>query len=100
MMSKSARFLPLRWLLAVLLSLLWTTVGGAAALAERGDFGHSRIAANNSDHVILGLRANGLEQTAEQIGTRHLLNDANWLWYRGSVWRASRSPVATTRPRS
>ena len=32
-------FHPLRWVLAVLMSLLWATMGSAAALADRGEFG-------------------------------------------------------------
>lgn len=37
----------LRWVLALMLSLLWATMGSAAALEEPGDFGHSSLAANN-----------------------------------------------------
>jgi hypothetical protein len=41
-------FPPLQRLLVLLLSLLWATMGSAAALAECGDFGHSSIAANSA----------------------------------------------------
>lgn len=37
----------LRWLAVLLLSLLWATVGSAAALAERDDFSHSALAAKS-----------------------------------------------------
>jgi hypothetical protein len=40
-------FHPLRRLLVLLLSLFWATMGSAAALAERSDFDHCAIAANN-----------------------------------------------------
>ncbi len=45
MRRRAASFLPLRWLAIVLLSLLWTTIGNAATMAERGDFGHIVLAA-------------------------------------------------------
>jgi hypothetical protein len=31
-----------------------------------------------TDHIVLGLRAFGLEKQAAAIGGRHLLNDADW----------------------
>ena len=49
MMEPVASFLRLRRLLVLLLSLLGATMGGATALAERGDFGHSSFAAKNLD---------------------------------------------------
>ncbi len=30
------------------------------------------------DHIILGIEAEGLKQTATQIGARHLMGDSNW----------------------
>jgi hypothetical protein len=45
MIGQTARFLWLRWVLAVLLSLLWTTTGGAVAVAECSDSNQSLIAA-------------------------------------------------------
>jgi hypothetical protein len=41
-------FRLLRCILVVLLSLLWTTTGGATALAVRGDFDHPVIAAKTT----------------------------------------------------
>ena len=38
----------LRWLLAFIVSLTWATMGSAAALVERGDFGHSSLAAKTT----------------------------------------------------
>jgi hypothetical protein len=52
MTSNAARFLCLRWLAVVLLSLLWATMGSAAALVERGDFGHSLIAAKTTKEGV------------------------------------------------
>lgn len=49
-------FPPLRWLAVLLLSLLWTTMGGASALVERGDFGRSLIAANRVTTPVGELR--------------------------------------------
>ncbi len=48
MIGKTARFLWLRWLAALLLGLLWATMGNSAASAERGDFGHSSLAAKTT----------------------------------------------------
>ena len=45
MMEPVASFLRLRRLLVLLLSLVGATMGGATALAELGDFGHSSFAA-------------------------------------------------------
>ncbi len=42
----------LRWVLALLLSLLFATTGSVAAFAERGDFGHSSLAANNAGAYV------------------------------------------------
>jgi hypothetical protein len=46
MMVQTASFLRLRWLAVLLLSLLWNTMGSAAAVAERSEFGHACLAAN------------------------------------------------------
>lgn len=51
MIPQAANLQRLRLLLALLLSLMWATMSSATALAERGDFGHSSLAANS------GLRA-------------------------------------------
>jgi hypothetical protein len=48
MKGKPSDFQALRWLSVVFLSLLWTTMGSAAALAERRDFGHSTLAAKTT----------------------------------------------------
>lgn len=45
-------FHPLRWLVVFLLSLLWATMGSAAASAERGDFGCSSLAANTAPPTV------------------------------------------------
>ncbi len=42
----------LRWLAVLLLSLLWATVGSAAALAERDDFSHSALAAKTGGGAV------------------------------------------------
>jgi uncharacterized lipoprotein (TIGR02269 family) len=44
MIGKTSSILLLRWLLLLLLSLLWATMGNASALAERGDFGQCTLA--------------------------------------------------------
>jgi hypothetical protein len=44
-------FHPLRWLAVLLLSLLWATMGMAAAVAERGDFGCFFLAAKTETAV-------------------------------------------------
>ena len=48
MIAQRANFLRLRWLAVVLLSLLWATMGSAAALAKRSDFGHWALAARTT----------------------------------------------------
>ncbi|NJM37870.1 MAG: hypothetical protein HC845_08460 [Akkermansiaceae bacterium] len=45
-MGRARGFHLLRWLLVLLISLTWVTMGNAAALAERSDFGGSSLAAN------------------------------------------------------
>jgi Pput_2613-like deaminase len=54
-------FRPIRWLLIFLLSLLWTMMGSSIALAERGEFGHSLIAAKTTGW-------------GEQAGAPHVAN--------------------------
>jgi hypothetical protein len=51
MMVQTASFKRLRWLASVLFGLLWATLGCAATLAERGDFGHATLAAKSVDFV-------------------------------------------------
>jgi hypothetical protein len=41
--------LRLRWLAALLLSLLWVTMGNAVTLAEHGDFGSCALAAGRGE---------------------------------------------------
>ncbi len=43
---------PLRWVLTLLIGLLLATIGGAASLAERSDFGHSSLAANSGGNLV------------------------------------------------
>jgi hypothetical protein len=45
MMGKTSIVHPLRWLIVLMMSLLWATVGSADALAERGDLEHCGIVA-------------------------------------------------------
>jgi hypothetical protein len=45
MIGETAILLRLRWLVVVLFGLLWTTIDGAASLAERDHFGPSSFAA-------------------------------------------------------
>ncbi len=52
MIGRAARFYWLRWMLAFLLSPLWTAMGRTAALAGRGDFGHGALAAKNADEFV------------------------------------------------
>jgi len=52
MIDQVTRYLRLRWVVLLLLSLLWATMGGAVALPERGNFGRCGFAANK-----LGYRA-------------------------------------------
>jgi hypothetical protein len=52
MIGETAILLRLRWLVVVLFGLLWTTIGGAASLAERDHFGPSSFAANRGFGAI------------------------------------------------
>jgi hypothetical protein len=45
MMERATSFLRLRWAHMLLLSLIWATMGSAAAVAERGHFDRASIAA-------------------------------------------------------
>ena len=45
MMRQVSTFLRLRWLLVLLFSLTWVTIGKATTLAERSDFWQSSNAA-------------------------------------------------------
>jgi hypothetical protein len=58
----------LRWLAVLLLSLLWATMGSAAALAERGNFGQSSLAANGGVNAtgVLGRSGETLVNAAIQ----------------------------------
>jgi hypothetical protein len=46
MMEGTSSFLRLKWLASVFFGLLWATIGCAATLAERCEFGHATLAAN------------------------------------------------------
>ena len=48
MTGRAARFNWLRWSAVFLINLLWATTGGASALAERRDFGHSSFVAKSA----------------------------------------------------
>ena len=50
-MGKTSIVHPLRWLIVLMMSLLWATVGSAAALAERGDLEHCGIAARGTGAI-------------------------------------------------
>jgi len=39
----------------------------------------AETAAGAGDHIVLGLRANGLEEAAAKVGGRTLLNDPDWM---------------------
>lgn len=58
-------FRPLRWVLALLICLLFATTGGSATLAEHGDFASCAIAAETPLARIQG--------TFEDIAEQHLL---------------------------
>jgi hypothetical protein len=58
-MGKARSFRSSRWLLVLLLSLLWATMGSGAALAERSGFQDRRIAANNGSRVRLNVFGEG-----------------------------------------
>jgi hypothetical protein len=45
---------------------------GASAAAS------ATTSAAAGDHIVLGLEAQGLEQTAAQVGGRTLMSDPNW----------------------
>jgi hypothetical protein len=48
LINQTSGLLRLRWLAVLLIGLLWATMGSTAALAERGDFDRSLIAANSA----------------------------------------------------
>lgn len=52
MMGKTSIVHPLRWLIVLMMSLLWATVGSAAALAERGDLEHCGNAAKSGGRTF------------------------------------------------
>ena len=54
MMRGATQVAWLRWLLALLFSLTWTTMASAAASAERGDFGSSSLAAKTTAQFAEG----------------------------------------------
>ena len=61
MIGKIARCLRLRWLAVLLLNLLWSPMGGAAALPERVDFGDCAPAAKSGVDLSLPLRPSDKE---------------------------------------
>jgi hypothetical protein len=75
MIGETAILLRLRWLVVVLFGLLWTTIGGAASLAERDHFGPSSFAANSG---LRGLGSRGV-RNAEH------LTDAQWSQIGGHI---------------
>jgi RHS repeat-associated protein len=62
-------------------NLAWAA-GGLAFEAGLGKLASALFArastAAAADHIVLGLAANGLEETAGRVGGRTLLNDVNW----------------------
>lgn len=62
---------------------------GAVALGEAAGARAGAGAAETGDHIVLGLRAHGLEGTAVKVGGRTLLNDADWM---ASVQRGVANP--------
>jgi hypothetical protein len=57
MTDRCASFLRQRWLTVLLLSLLWVTIGSAAAVAERGEFEHCAPAAKATGTVWDSVKA-------------------------------------------
>jgi hypothetical protein len=56
--------------------------GGAVADGMAGEDTGTAVAESGSgsgDHIVLGLRNYGLEQTAAKVGGRTLLNDPDWM---------------------
>lgn len=62
MIGKIARCLRLRWLAVLLLNLLWSTMGGAAALPERVDFGGCTPAAKSAGTTSRAARREAMRQ--------------------------------------
>jgi len=62
-------------------NLAWAA-GGLAFEAGLGKLASALFArastAAAADHIVLGLAASGLEETAGRVGGRTLLNDVNW----------------------
>jgi hypothetical protein len=50
--TKTVNFVRLRWLMIVLFSSLWATMGGAVSLAERGDFTGSAEALHSREERL------------------------------------------------
>lgn len=59
----------LRWLAVLLLSLLWATMGSAAALAERGNFRQSSLAANTIDSAAVRFSQSSISRNFSAGGT-------------------------------
>lgn len=60
----------LRWLWVALVGLLWTTMGNATALAQRGDFGLSSFAAKSGVPQVLKNQAAGNAARDAVAGSR------------------------------
>jgi hypothetical protein len=79
MIGETAILLRLRWLVVVLFGLLWTTIGGAASLAERDHFGPSSFAAKSAPRQTLihftdeagHTGITGSQQLFNSTGSRH-----------------------------
>ena len=69
MMGKTSIVHPLRWLIVLMMSLLWATVGSAAALAERGDLEHCGIAVNTIDSAAVRFSQSSISRNFSAGGT-------------------------------
>ncbi len=73
MMGKATNFLPLRWLLVLLLSLLWATMGSAAVL-EKYDFQERSIAANSGGNLLNQTYRHATPSTLGEVRALNRLN--------------------------
>lgn len=70
MTGRASSVQGLRWVQALLLSLMWATMDIAAALAERSDFGHSSLAAKGGGNIDTGT---AIAFVSEGSAVRHQL---------------------------
>lgn len=68
-MLKDSQWHGLRWLVLLLLSLLWATMGSGAPLAERIDFGHCALAAMTPLERARAARNQLAAQSGDEVAT-------------------------------